>query len=88
MDNPTTTDHAMCEGSRKTQTGLRGLVHERACTLARAHGRTPISVSQYDYERAKLEVTGEPDLERQQLILDSPPAPRPQAGVQSGDAAA
>jgi hypothetical protein len=51
----------------------RAMVHERASELAQIAGRLPMSVTQADYEQAKRELTGEPDVDRQDAILDSLP---------------
>jgi len=46
----------------------------RARELAANKGRAPQDVAQADYEQAKLEITGESDPDRQELILDTPAA--------------
>jgi hypothetical protein len=50
---------------------MRDKLHALTCLLAQKAGRIAPRVSQADYERAKREVTGEADLERQNAILDS-----------------
>ena len=48
----------------------RAMVDERTRELARRAGRIPPYVAQEDYERAKRELTGESDGDRQTAILD------------------
>ncbi len=55
----------------------RDLVHARARELALIAGRTPLQVSQADYEQAKRELTGESDPDRQEAILDALPEVKP-----------
>jgi hypothetical protein len=49
----------------------RAMVDERTRALARLAGRIPPYVAQEDYERAKRELTGESDRDRQAAILDA-----------------
>lgn len=51
----------------------RAMVDTRAHELALIGGRGPSGVSQVDYERAKRELTGESDMDRQDALLDSLP---------------
>jgi hypothetical protein len=51
----------------------RAMVHARARELAQVAGRSPLQVSQVDYEHAKQELTGESDMDRQDAMLDSIP---------------
>jgi hypothetical protein len=51
----------------------REMVHARACELAVIAGRAPLQVSQADYEQAKRELTGEPDIDRQEAMIESIP---------------
>jgi hypothetical protein len=53
-----------------------GMVQARARELALAAGRAPPQVSQADYERAKRELTGGPDIDRQDAALESIPESR------------
>jgi hypothetical protein len=46
------------------------MVRLRTIELASIAGRGPLEIRQCDYERAKREVTGETDFDRQQEILD------------------
>lgn len=45
------------------------MVRFRTVELAAQSGRGPLEISQRDYERAKRELTGEADPERQLVIL-------------------
>jgi hypothetical protein len=51
----------------------RDLVQARTRELAVIAGRTPQQVTQADYERAKRELTGETDIDRQDAALDALP---------------
>lgn len=51
----------------------REMVQARARELAIIAGRVPPHVSQADYEQAKRELTGEPDIDRQEALLESIP---------------
>jgi len=51
----------------------REMVQNRTRELAMIYGRTPGQISQADYERAKRELTGESDRDRQDAILDALP---------------
>lgn len=51
----------------------RGMVYLRAKELAMISGRAPSQVSQFDYDQAKRELTGESDMDRQDEILESLP---------------
>ena len=46
------------------------MVHDRTLELALLDGRSSHQIRQVDYERAKRELTGESDFDRQQQILD------------------
>ena len=48
----------------------RQMVHDRTQELALIDGRNPHQILQVDYERAKREITGESDFDRQEEILD------------------
>lgn len=47
----------------------RDMVRARTCEHARQAGRAPHEIKQSDYERAKRELTGESDPDRQQAIF-------------------
>jgi len=49
----------------------RDMVHERTRSLALAAGRRPQEVRQFDYERAKRELTGLSDRLAQEEMLDT-----------------
>lgn len=55
-----------------TRSVTRQMVHDRTLELAMRDGRNNLQIKQVDYERAKRELTGESDLDRQQEILDFP----------------
>ncbi|MDQ5980950.1 MAG: hypothetical protein QG602_3928, partial [Verrucomicrobiota bacterium] len=52
----------------------REMVQNRTREMAVQAGRTPLQISQSDYERARIELTGETDMERQEAVLDAAPA--------------
>ncbi|HEX2862279.1 MAG TPA: hypothetical protein VHN79_11590 [Lacunisphaera sp.] len=68
----------------------RDRVYARTRELAVKAGRTFLQVSQADYERARVELTGESDMARQEAVLDAPPgqAPASAAGENEGDTTA
>lgn len=49
------------------------MVRERAAELAFINGRTSQAVSQSEWEQAKRELTGEPDIDPKEAILESAP---------------
>lgn len=51
----------------------RDMVHARTRELAVIAGREPSQVTKADYDKAKLELTGEADLERQDAVLEALP---------------
>ena len=53
-----------------TRSVTRQMVHDRTVELAMIDGRLSHQIKQADYERAKRELTGETDFDRQQQILD------------------
>ena len=48
----------------------RQMVYARTIELASSAGRTSQEIKQSDYERAKRELTGESDFDKQQAVLD------------------
>ena len=48
----------------------RQMVYARTIELASSAGRTSHEIKQSDYERAKRELTGESDFDKQQELLD------------------
>lgn len=51
----------------------RAMVDDRARELAVLAGRASAQVTQVDYERAKRELTGEDDMDRQDALIDALP---------------
>ena len=49
----------------------REMLHARTMELALMAGRAPHEIKQVDYERAKYELTGESDFDRQQALLEN-----------------
>ena len=47
------------------------MVYARTLELAAVAGREPHQIKQVDYERAKRELTGESDYDRQQAMLET-----------------
>ncbi len=54
-------------------TVTRRMVRERATELARINGRSAHRVSTADWAQAKRELTGEPDLDPKEAVLESAP---------------
>ena len=54
-------------------TVTRKMVRERATELALINGRSVQDVSVADWEQAKRELTGEPDLDPKEALLDAAP---------------
>jgi hypothetical protein len=54
-------------------TVTKGMVNERAEKLASAAGRAKSQVTAADFEQAKRELTGGPDIDRQDEVLESLP---------------
>ena len=63
----------LTENSAGIGTVTRGMVRERAVELALINGRTALEVSQSDWEQAKRELTGEPDTDPKEAVLESAP---------------
>lgn len=64
---------ALIEHSTGIGTVTRGMVRERAVELAVINGHDAQDVSKTDWEQAKRELTGEPDTDTKQAILESAP---------------
>jgi len=60
------------------------MLHARTRRMAVSAGRSPLQITQADYEQARRELTGETDMSRQEARLDSGTAP-PVPGVTGGD---
>lgn len=71
-----TTQPASAPGGRRV---TREMVHARTRELAVQAGREPLQISQGDYERARIELTGESDMDRQEAVLNAAPAGLPGA---------
>ncbi len=56
---------------RPTRSVTREMVFARTLELAAIAGRKPQQFKQVDYERAKRELTGESDFDRQQAMLNA-----------------
>jgi hypothetical protein len=54
-------------------TVTRKMVRERATELALINGRSAQDVSATDWEQAKRELTGEPDIDPKEAVLESAP---------------
>ena len=63
----------LTDNSTGIGTVTREMVRARARELALLAGHAPPQVRQSDYEQAKRELTGEPDIDRQDAILDALP---------------
>ena len=61
----------MTENSAGLGTITRKMVRERAVELAVINGRTAQEVSKSDWEEAKRELTGEPDMDPNEAVLES-----------------
>jgi len=66
-------DGIMTENSAGIGTVTRKMVRECAVELAVINGRTAQEVSKSDWEQAKRELTGEPDLDPKEAVLEAAP---------------
>ncbi|HZQ46232.1 MAG TPA: hypothetical protein VFC07_04410 [Verrucomicrobiae bacterium] len=64
---------ALTENSAGIGTVTRKMVRERAVELAVINGRSAQEVSKTDWEQAKRELTGEPDTDPKDAVLESAP---------------
>ncbi len=64
---------ALTDNSAGIGTVTRKMVRERAVELAVINGRLAPDVSKSDWEQAKRELTGEPDQDPKQTLLESAP---------------
>ena len=64
---------ALTENSDGIGTVTRGMVRERAIELAVINGHAAQDVSKSDWEQAKRELTGEPDIDPKDAVLESAP---------------
>ena len=63
----------LTENSAGIGTVNRKMVRERAMELAVINGRSAKDVSKSDWEQAKRELTGEPDMDPKEAVLESAP---------------
>ena len=63
----------LTEHSTGVGTVTRAMVRERAMELALINGRPAQDVAKADWEQAKRELTGEPDLDPTEALLESVP---------------
>ena len=63
----------MTENSVGIGTVTRKMVRQRAVELAVINGRSAKEVSKSDWEQAKRELTGEPDMDPKEAVLESAP---------------
>jgi hypothetical protein len=63
----------LTENSTGIGTVTRKMVRERAVELAVINGRSALDVSESDWEQAKRELTGGPDMDPKETILESAP---------------
>jgi hypothetical protein len=63
----------LTENSAGIGTVNRKMVRERAIELAVINGRSAQEVSKSDWEQAKRELTGEPDTDPKEAVLESAP---------------
>ena len=49
----------------------RAMLHAHTRGMAVSAGRSPLQITQADYEQARLELTGESNMSRQEARLDS-----------------
>jgi hypothetical protein len=64
---------ALTENSAGLGTVTRKMVRERAVELAVIDGRSTQEASKSDWEQAKRELTGEPDTDPKEAVLESAP---------------
>jgi hypothetical protein len=66
-------DGILTENSAGIGTVTRKMVRERAVELAVSNGRSANDVSKSDWEQAKQELTGKPDTDLKEEVLESAP---------------
>lgn len=72
MTNPLK-EGALTENAAGIGTVTWAMVHERAVELALINGRTALEVSKSDWEQAKRELTGEPNTDANEAVLEAAP---------------
>jgi hypothetical protein len=73
MNNNPLKQGALTKNFRGIGTVTRKMVRERAVELAVINGRLPAEVSKSDWEQAKRELTGEPDTDPKEALLEAAP---------------
>jgi len=73
MKNNLLGEGALIENSAGIGTVTRGMVRERAVELALINGRGAHDASKTDWDQAKRELTGEPDADPNDAVLESAP---------------
>src|ERR1017187_2236219 len=73
MKTNSLTQGAMAGNSIGIGTVTRAMVRERAVELAILNGRSAHEVSKSDWEQAKRELTGEPDMAPKEAVVESAP---------------
>jgi hypothetical protein len=63
----------LTENSAGIGTVTRAMVRERAADLAVINGHSAQNVSKSDWEQAQRELTGEPDMDPKELLLEAAP---------------
>lgn len=66
-------DGVLTENSAGLGTVTRKMVRERAAELAAINGRSDQDVSKSDWEQAKRELTGQPEADPKDAVLESAP---------------
>jgi len=64
---------ALTENSAGLGLVTRAMVRERACELAIINGHSPHEASITEWEQAKRELTGNPDIDPKEALLESAP---------------
>jgi hypothetical protein len=64
---------ALIKNSTGIGTVTRGMVRDRAVELAAINGHPAQNVSKSDWEKAKRELKGEPDIDPNEAVLESAP---------------
>lgn len=65
------------DGALAVRASARKMVHDRTRELALAAGRAPFDVTHADYQRARRDITGESEFDRQDRVLNAWPHSNP-----------
>lgn len=65
------------DGADGARALTRKMVHDRTRELAMAAGRAPFDVTHADYQRARRDITGESEFDRQDRVLNAWPRSNP-----------